>query len=104
MTDPVANRPLLPAPIPGPMQRPERTPDEAALWDVAQKLEASFLSEMLKAAGLGKPRDAMGGGAGEDQFSSFLRDAQASEMVKAGGIGLAESLFEALKEQSHVQP
>ena len=81
----------------------ERTPEEAALWDVAQKLEASFLSEMLKAAGFGKARDAMGGGAGEDQFSSFLRDAQAQEMVKAGGIGLAESLFEALKEKPDVQ-
>lgn len=81
----------------------ERTPEEAALWDVAQKLEASFLSEMLKSAGFGKARDAMGGGVGEDQFSSFLREAQATEMVKAGGIGLAESLFEALKEKPDVQ-
>jgi len=83
--------------------QPERTPEEAALWDVAQKLEASFLSEMLKSAGFGKARDAMGGGVGEDQFSSFLREAQAEEMVKAGGIGLAESLFEALKEKPDVQ-
>lgn len=67
------------------------------LRDVAEKLEASFLSEMLKSAGLGKARDAFGGGEGEDQFGSFLRDAQAAEMVKAGGIGLAEHLFEALK-------
>lgn len=80
-----------------------RTPEDAALWDAAQKLEASFLTEMLKAAGFGKARDAMGGGAGEDQFSSFLREAQATEMVRAGGIGLAESLFEALKENPDVQ-
>ncbi|MCK8463350.1 rod-binding protein [Aliiroseovarius sp. S1339] len=76
-------------------------PDDARLMDVARKLEASFLSEMLKSAGVGKTPDSFGGGAGEDQFSSFLRQAQADEMVKAGGIGLAQSLFEALKEQDH---
>jgi len=68
-----------------------------ALWVAAQKLEASFLAEMLKSAGLGAPRDSFGGGAGEEQFASFLRQEQADIMVKAGGIGLAQSLFEALK-------
>lgn len=68
--------------------------------NVARKLEASFLSEMLKEAGLGKTPSTLGGGAGEDQFASFLRQAQADEMVKAGGIGLAEALFESLKERS----
>ncbi len=69
------------------------------LWDVAQKLEASFLSEMLKSAGLGETRDSFGGGTGEEQFSSFLRDAQAESMVKSGGIGLAQSIFESLRER-----
>jgi len=73
---------------------------DAALFEAAQQLESSFLEEMLKSAGFGAPRDAFGGGAGEDQFSSFLRQAQADEMVKAGGIGLAESLFDALKERA----
>ena len=67
------------------------------LRDAAQKMEATFLAEMLKSAGVGTPRDAFGGGEGEEHFSSFLRDAQAEEMVKAGGIGLAEALFEAMK-------
>lgn len=74
---------------------------DAALRQAAQDLEASFLAEMLKAAGMGKTRDSFGGGAGEDQFSSFLVQAQAEEMVKSGGIGLAESLFEALKERAN---
>lgn len=68
--------------------------------DAANKLEAAFLAEMLKSAGMGESREEFGGGAGEDQFASFLRQAQAEKMVEAGGIGLAESLFEALKEQS----
>lgn len=56
---------------------------------IGQKLETVFLAEMLKAAGVGKSPDSFGGGVGEDQFSSFLREAQAREMVYAGGLGLA---------------
>ncbi|MGR3291057.1 MAG: rod-binding protein [Paracoccaceae bacterium] len=78
---------------------PDIRPQDQALWDVAQKLEASFLAEMLKSAGLGTPRASFGGGSGEEQFGSFLRQEQAEMMVKAGGIGLAQSLFEALKER-----
>lgn len=81
-------------------RQPDETARERALRDAAGKLEATFLAEMLKAAGLGKARSAFGGGAGEEQFASFLRQAQAEEMVKAGGIGLAESLYQALKERN----
>ena len=70
------------------------------LFEAAQKLEAGFLAEMLKSAGLGQTSESFGGGAGEEQFGSFLRQAQAEEMVKRGGIGLAESLYEALKERA----
>jgi len=75
------------------------TNQDAKLREVARDLEASFLAEMLKSAGFGASRETFGGGIGEDQFGSFLREAQAKEMVKAGGIGLSESLFEALKER-----
>lgn len=71
------------------------------LRHAAEKMEAAFLSEMLKAAGVGKPPEAFGGGAGEEHFASFLREAQAGEMVRAGGIGLAETLFHALKEREN---
>jgi len=71
---------------------------DAELREAARELEASFLAEMLKSAGLGKTRDSFGGGAGEDQFSSLLVRAQATVMARAGGIGLAESIFQALKE------
>jgi Rod binding domain-containing protein len=77
------------------------SPRDAALREVAQKLEATFLAEMLKSAGLGSQKSEFGGGAGEDQFSSFLVQAQAEEMSKAGGIGLSQTLFEALKERSN---
>ena len=82
---------------------PKSGRQDAALRDAAQKLEATFLAEMLKSAGFGQTRDSFGGGAGEDQFSSFLVQAQAEEMVAAGGIGLAESLFQALRERQDAQ-
>lgn len=72
------------------------------LWDVAQKLEASFLAEMLKSAGLGEMPNSFSGGAGEEQFQSFLRAEQADLIVKSGGIGLAQSIFEALKGSDDV--
>ena len=91
--------PVMPAAVP---PRPLPTPptDDAQLRAAAQRLEATFLSEMLKHAGFDAARDAFGGGAGEESFSSFLRDAQAENMVEAGGIGLAESLFNAMKARA----
>ncbi|MEM9575701.1 MAG: rod-binding protein [Pseudomonadota bacterium] len=82
-------------------QAPPASARDQKLRSAAEQLEAGFLAEMLKAAGLGKSRSGFGGGAGEDQFSSFLVQEQAMQMVRAGGIGLAESLFESLKEKAN---
>lgn len=77
------------------------TPDDAArLRATAVKLEAQFLSEMLKYAGFDGPKSEFSGGSGEEQFGSFLRDAQATRMAEAGGVGLAETIFRALQERS----
>lgn len=73
---------------------------DTRLRDAANELEATFLAEMLKSAGFGAARESFGGGAGEEQFTSFLVTEQARAMVDAGGIGLAESLFAALKEKT----
>lgn len=77
-------------------QAPGHPPEIEPLRAKAQALEAAFLSEMLGLAGFGAARDSFGGGIGEDQFASFLRQEQATALVKRGGIGLAESLFKAL--------
>jgi hypothetical protein len=93
MTDPLlSSRPLATAD-----PRPRQT-GEAALRQLSVELESSFLSEMLGLAGLGQVSDSFGGGIGEEQFASFLRQEQADAMVRKGGIGLAESLFRALTE------
>lgn len=85
--------------VAGATMTPEKR--EQVLREAAEKLEATFVAEMLKSAGMGESRGEFGGGAGEDQFSSFLVQAQAEEMVRAGGIGLAEAIFESLKERQN---
>ncbi len=76
-------------------------PPTDPLRKAATDLEAAFLAEMLKSTGLGESRETFGGGSGEDQFGSFLIRAQAEEIARAGGIGLAESLYHALLEANH---
>ena len=82
--------PVLPPPRPIPAL-PDYIQSDAKLRDAAQKLEATFLAEMLKSAGLGAPRDTFGGGVGEDQFSSFLREAQAEKNGQRRGHRLSRS-------------
>lgn len=80
--------PALRAPVAGDGQ--------ASLKAAARQLEAAFLAELLKQAGLGETPSEFGGGIGEDQFASYLREAQAGAMAEAGGIGLAEQIFRSL--------
>ena len=73
---------------------------QAVLMQKAKELETAFLSEMLSFSGLGTVSTEFGGGVGEDQFASFLRQEQARLMVERGGIGLARTIFESLVSQS----
>lgn len=84
--------PILPQPSAQPLRHEK-------LWQAAQELESVFLAEMLKTAGLGETSETFGGGVGEEQFSSFLIREQADAMVDAGGIGLAEMLYQSLVER-----
>lgn len=90
---------LSPIVTPAPPPVPDRALRTDPLREASVALEATFLAEMLKSAGLGQAPDAFGGGAGEDQFSSFLVQEQAMAMARAGGIGLAESIYHALKDR-----
>ena len=98
MTDPLASPP--PGPRPVGLDPAQAAQHDDPLRKAANALEASFLAEMLKSAGLGAPRQTFGGGAGEDQFASFLRQEHAKALVEAGGLGLSESLYHALKERA----
>lgn len=64
----------------------------------AEELEATFLAEMLAHSCLGEMQGAFGGGQGEAQFTSFLRQEQAKLIVQQGGMGLAELIFNSMLE------
>ena len=93
MTDslPVSTHPKGPRPI---------TP-KTDIRVAAERLEASFLAEMLKSAGVGEQENTMSGGIGESQFASFHREALAREMVVRGGIGLADSFEASLRGKTN---
>ena len=95
------------APTPGILveQSSALPPDRVeSLRAAAQDLEAAFIAEMLKQAKFGEARGAFGGGVGEEQFASFMRAEHAAALAARGGIGLAESIFEALVARSEGEP
>ena len=71
---------------------------EADLRKVASSFEAAFLAEMLQHTGLNAMPSSFGGGAGEEAFSSMLTEQYAGLLSDRGGIGLAERIFEVLKQ------
>ena len=72
------------------------TPTMIRLREKAEELEASFISEMLSYSGLRPDGSGFGGGEGEAQFASFLRNEQARLIAARGDFGIAESVFRAL--------
>jgi hypothetical protein len=87
--------------ITGPARGAEPGPRER-LIEKSKELEAAFLSEMLAHAGLGAAAESFGGGIGEAQFASFLRDEQARALAERGGIGLAEHIFRSLARREGI--
>lgn len=93
-----------PQPLPLPAAPAPAQPGTAAaaappdpLRVAARAFEAAFLAEMFAAAGLGQARGAFGGGVGEDQLAGLLARARADAASRAGGFGLAESIYRALR-------
>ena len=80
---------------------PALSENQKAMRRTAEAFEASFLSQMLKPMFEGLQTDGpFGGGEGEATWRSFLIDAMAKQTVKAGGVGLADTVMsEMLKMQ-----
>ena len=96
--------PLLAGP---PLTRPARQATEAAsdaaMHKAAEAFEANFLGEMLRYTGINAMPSAFGGGAGEQAFGSFLTDEYARLLARHGGIGIAERVFEILKQRASAE-
>ncbi len=79
-----------------------QTAGKAKIHKTAQDFESSFLQVMLGQMmnGAGQTDASFGGGEGEQAFRSFLTDAMAKGVVKAGGVGLSQTIeHELLKLQ-----
>ena len=74
--------------------------------ETAEKFEASFLSQMLKPMFEGLSTDGpFGGGEAEGTWRGFLIDEMAKQTVRAGGIGLADTvLSEMIRMQAQQTP
>jgi len=61
--------------------------------ETAQAFEASFLSAMLQPMFASLSTEApFGGGRGEEMFRSFLTEAVAKQVARAGGVGIADTV------------
>ena len=91
--------PISPA-RPGAAPAAAPTPTDIEARKAAEAFEAAYLAEMLKYSGLNAMPDGFGGGAGEEAFGSLLTDEYARLLAERGGIGIAEQVFEALKQRT----
>lgn len=73
---------------------------DSQLRAAAEEFEAAFLTEMLKNTGINSVSSDFGGGHGEEAFSTLLTQEYARILAESGGIGLAEQIFESLKQGS----
>ena len=77
----------------------------ARMRETAENFEASFLAQMLKPMFEGLSTDGpFGGGEAEGTWRSFMIDAMAKQTVKAGGIGLADTVVAEMVRMQAQQP
>lgn len=79
-------------PVPAPMSAAEMA-KRGQIAKTSKDFESSFLSvmlgEMMKDVKVSEP---FSGGQGEDAFKSFMNEAMAKQVVKSGGIGIADDV------------
>lgn len=78
---------------------PPPAPHTAAR-ELAHKMEAAFLAEMLKHTPIGKVEGDFAGGVGADQMRSFLLEAYARELSETNAIGLADILYRSIQKRA----
>ena len=97
----MSNLAVSPALLQSTPEAPSGT-DARRMRETAEQFEASFLSQMLKPMFEGLDTNGLfGGGEAEATWRSCLIDAMAQQTVRAGGIGLADTVMaEMIRMQS----
>lgn len=68
------------------------------IMEKAREFEAVFVAQMLNYSGMGKALSS-NAGFGGDAFSSMLLEQYAGKIVANGGFGLADRIYEQLRER-----
>lgn len=103
MSDLAVSPSLLTSPMAAPNAETPR------MRETAERFEASFLAQMMKPMFEGIDTDGpFGGGEAEGTWRSFMIDEMAKQTVRAGGIGLADTVVSEMirmqTEQTQAQP
>lgn len=81
---------------------PSKMQEEAKLQDACKEFETLFLNQMFaqmrKCSG-SEGGGLMGGGQGEEMFQGMLDQERAKSWAQEGGVGLANILFQQMKDQ-----
>ncbi|MHB8172367.1 MAG: rod-binding protein [Thermincolia bacterium] len=79
------------------LDKAKKDQDKEKLWDVSRQFESVFIYQMMKKMREAIPKsDLMGNSMGEEIFQGMLDEKLSEEMSKAGGIGLAQMVYEQL--------
>lgn len=73
------------------------------LRDASHDLEKTFIAEMLKAARVSENSSPITGGPEGGHFSNYLHDHYAQAITRNNQIGLAEGIFQAMKNRGESQ-
>jgi Rod binding domain-containing protein len=77
----------------------------ARIEKTAKEFESVFLSTAFQTLFSGvNTSEPFGGGEGEQAFKSFLMDAFAKQMTKAGGVGIATSVTQEMLKMQGLSP
>jgi flagellar protein FlgJ len=81
-----------------PLARPSLPADAAKLWQTARDFEAMALGEFLKPMfeTVETKNKLFGGGEGEKTWKPMLVDQIGKQIANAGGLGLAEPVYQAM--------
>jgi Rod binding domain-containing protein len=78
--------------------KPE-TPEQKRLMQAAKDFEAVMLSMVFKQMQQTSGADPLGGGAANQTWRDMLADERARGMAQAGGLGLADNLYQQLAQR-----
>ncbi|GAB4177308.1 MAG: hypothetical protein OHK0024_15020 [Thalassobaculales bacterium] len=87
------------------LRRPAKAMDPVKARQTAEEFEAVFIAQMMAPMFKGIKTDGlMGGGHGEEMFRSLLLNEYGKNIAKAGGFGIADTVYREMLRQQEAGP